>query len=1071
LAIKGDTRHLRPWGIETDSLDPDWVKYFETIMTQGNGYLGTRGSFEEPCPGESGPLTLLAGIYDTPAKENAVTRLAAAPNWLLLRFHDGTDWFSTTTGELLEHRRTLSFRTGILKRDIRWRSGSGRITRLVFRRFVSMARPNVCAISLEVVPENYSGSVTISSELDCAAWYPDGVPQTQLVSLGSRDDVIHGLVKTREEAHLIAEAARTRVFLRGRPVPATRRDAATATTAAQEISFLAEQGERYVVEKLVSVFDSVRWPYPLSTAFAETECLPRYARVEREHSQAWGEYWRGADIRIEGDAFAQSAARFFVFHLLQAASKANVGLNLDASVPAKCLSGPGYNGHVFWDTEIYMLPFFTLEFPEIAQQLLRYRFNRIGHARANAAEEGGRGAKFPWESAGSGAETTPKWVPSPDGTMVRCWTGEREIHVVADVAFGVWRHYLATGDEGFLRGMGLQLIVETARYWAYRAERTELPGGTHQYVINEVIPPNEFHECVNNSLYTNALARWNIGKALELLEQRKPLDVVHRLAAELAITPDELAHWRDVAEHMRIPYDGRRALYEESDGFFALEDLSDYSGLGYPRCNEVQVCKQADVLLALYLLPEMASRESFRRHYEYYVPRTVHTSSLSAAVHVLFSLMVGRRQKAYEFFLKAASIDAARRGGACDDGLHGASLGGGWQSLVFGFGGISVRAERLEVNPDLPDHWRRLRFGINFRGARIDFDVTQTNVRVRVGASAPGPVRLCVQRRFITVPPGRSKALSVLPGNPEHPGRIAVIPKRRLEMMIFDWDGTAVPNRYVPIGRLKGRTERLLADGFVFVVVTGTHLGNVWNQFVRRIRKNLRKGIIVCCNRGSEVYGFDDRGRAQVIFRRTATDRENRIMDEMACQMQQILAGKGIHSEIVWDRMNRRKVDLLPGREVEKAGIGEALADVQGMLTGAGIAGGIRWATDKLFELARKKGLKDMCLTSDVKHLEFGLTDKSHSVDYVMQNIAPARGLRLKDIIFVGDEFGEVGGFIGSDSLMMRPTSTRGGLFVSVGKEPKGVPPGVVHYRRGPAGFLEMLDAIAEVRQAGRDRD
>jgi len=282
--------------------------------------------------------------------------------------------------------------------------------------------------------------------------------------------------------------------------------------------------------------------------------------------------------------------------------------------------------------------------------------------------------------------------------------------------------------------------------------------------------------------------------------------------------------------------------------------------------------------------------------------------------------------------------------------------------------------------------------------------------------------------------------------------------------MIFDWDGTAVPNRYSPIGRLKGKAERLLADGFIFTIVTGTHLGNVYNQFIRRVRKDLRKGIIVCCNRGSEVFGFDERGKRRVIFQRAATNRENKIMDEIAADMQALLAKKGITSDIVWDRVNRRKVDLLPGREVEKAEIGQALLDVQSMFRSAGIPGGIKWATDRLFELANKKGLEDMCLTSDVKHLEFGLTDKSDSVRYVMEKIVPEYGLTLDDIVFLGDEYGEVGGFIGSDSLMMIPETLDGGIFISVGSEPNGVPPGVIHYRRGPKGFLKILDIIAEAR-------
>lgn len=1055
MAIEGDIKHLHPWGIRSENLDPKTFRYFESVMMQGNGYLGTRGSFEESSLGDgSAPLTLIAGIFDTPAQEHKVSRLAPAPNWLCLRFNDGTERFSLSGGRVLEHRRSIAFRTGVLRREVRWQSKSGRITKLVFRRFVSMARPHVCAISVAVTPENYSGRIKITADLDTGALYEDRITQTDLLSRDVAEALMSVAVRTREEGHVIAESAVTRAYLNGREIAA----------GGLEIEFAAQDGQTYTIEKLVAIHDSVRSSDPLAEAVSEVSALPRYRALEREHEAAWASLWREAGVTVEGDAFAQSAARFFVFHLLQAASRANVDLDLDASIAAKCMSGPGYNGHVFWDTEIYMLPFFSTQFPQIAEKLLDYRFNRIPQARINSAEEGGKGAKFPWESAGTGIETTPKWLPIGEGKLVRCWTGDREIHVIADIAFAAWRHYISTGDERFLREKGFQLIFETARYWAFRAKREDLPDGGYQYCINEVIPPNECHDCVNNSFYTNALARWNILKALELLERFREVARVQALLSELEITTEELAHWRDVAEHIRIPYDDRRAMFEESDGFFDLEDILGRE-VDWSRMNEIQAIKQADVMLALYLLPELADQESFRRHYDYYVPRTLHGSSLSPGVHVLFALRAGYRDQAYGFLQKAACIDAANRG-ASNDGLHAAALGGGWQSLVFGFGGLSVCKDHIELNPDLPDHWRRLRFGARFHGARLEFDIEQTCARIVVERSAPSPVRIRVQGKDVLARPGRSREMEILPGNSAHPSRLDPIRGRRFEMMIYDWDGTAVPNRYTPIGRLKGKTERLLEDGFVFVVVTGTHLGNVWKQFVSRIRKDLREGIIVCCNRGSEVYGFDERGRAYPIYRRVATDRENRIMDEIATEMQTILASKGVRAEIVWDRMNRRKVDLLPGREVEKAEIGDALAEVQAMLHAAGIAGGIKWATDKLFELARGKGLKDMCLTSDVKHLEFGLTDKSHSVEYVMKHIVPDRGLKLRDIIFLGDEFGLVGGFIGSDSLMMQPKSTRGGLFISVGKEPNGVPPGVLHYRRGPRGFLEILDIIAEGRGA-----
>jgi trehalose/maltose hydrolase-like predicted phosphorylase len=723
---------------------------------QGNGYLGTRGAFEEVAgpDGKSSPLTLIAGIFDTPAREHMVTRLAPAPNWLILRFFDGTSWFSLDTGKILQHVRRLAYKDGLLTREVRWESDSGRVTKLVFRRFVSMARPHVCALCLEITPENYSDVVKVASEINYESWYEDGIPQTDLASKTVDKGIASVAVRTKEEGHTIAVAARTQAFHIGRPLPVNRSE----TQFGELLEFPVGQGEKYTIEKVVSFYDSMRSENPLSEAVAEVASLPRYSVLEKEQKRAWADYWKDADIEIEGDPFAQSVARFFVFELLQAASRANVDLNLDVSIAAKCLSGPGYNGHVFWDTELYMLPFFSLEYPEIAEKLLEYRFNRIPQARINAESEGGKGAKFPWESAGTGIETTPKWLPAGEGKMVRCWTGDREIHVIADVAFGAWQHYMATGSESFMERMGLQLIVETARYWAYRAKREDLGKGKYQYVIREVIPPNEYHECVDNSLFTNAMARWNILKALELLKKPKYRKKAKTLMDELGITEDELAHWKDVADHIRIPYDEKKDLYPECDGFFELEDV-DLSTFDHTRHNERQIIKQADVLLALYLLPELTDPESFRRHYDYYVPRTDHGSSLSPGVHVLFSRLAGYPDKMYDFFQKAGSIDAAHRGHASDAGLHAASLGGGWQSLVFGFGGLAVTKDGLSLDPQLPKQWRRLKFSAMYKGSRLRFDIKKKSIEVSLDADAVKAVHMRVLGQDIAVSPGSTIVL------------------------------------------------------------------------------------------------------------------------------------------------------------------------------------------------------------------------------------------------------------------------------------------------------------------------
>jgi kojibiose phosphorylase len=332
---------------------------------------------------------------------------------------------------------------------------------------------------------------------------------------------------------------------------------------------------------------------------------------------------------------------------------------------------------------------------------------------------------------------------------------DNEVHVIADIAYGAWQHYVTTGDEHYLMEIALPLIIETARYWPERAERNELADGSYHYVVSDVTPPNEWHEHVNNSFFTNTMARWNIQKALELLSDVKYAKRAHELMSEPEITDEELSKWRDVADNIKIPYNPEHDLYEESDGFLDLEVPKDIFAVQYEDYEKSQIIKLADTLLALHLLPGIVDTESFRRHYDYYVPLTTHRSSLSPAMHTLFSLEVGYRDKAYDFMMQACSIDAVKRGTETDLGLHAASLGGGWQAVVFGFGGLKVSKDGLELEPDLPDRWRRLRFGITFRGARINFNITSGRIRVMVSSSAPGPVALRVQGREVVVLPGK----------------------------------------------------------------------------------------------------------------------------------------------------------------------------------------------------------------------------------------------------------------------------------------------------------------------------
>lgn len=728
---KTDISQLTGWEITTDNIDSSNNTYFESLFTLGNGYLGVRGSHEEAITdAHNWPLTLIAEVFDDPDSPNP-TRLAPAPNWLTINFNDGSGVFAIDKVKILSQTRTLNMKRGILERHVRYENQDGKITSIISTRITSMARPHVAAIAYSIIPENYSGEVSITSLLDGTAIYHDLMLQTDVVSTDRSGNIVSVVIRTRQTKLDIAEAARHKLISDNKEVNAEVTVQKPAGKIGLEYKFNAELGKVYTLEKVVAFDSSIKESDPLASVIAKVKEAPDYSKLEKEHINEWKEYWKDSDIKIVGDMFVQTMQRFFVFQLLQAASKNNVRLGLSASIPAKTMSGPGYNGHIFWDTEIYMLPFFSLQYPEIGKSLLMYRYDRIDTAKQNALEAGNIGARFPWESADTGIDTTPK----------PCMTGELELHVTADVAFGCWQHYISTGDVDFLLGPGLEIILETARYWASRAEKVEVDGG-YRYEYHDVIGPDEYHEGVNNSTFNNALARWNVQKALELLDQlkRERPEVYKEQVAKHEIKDSELAQWKDVADKIKINFDPKTGLYEEFDGYFQLE-------------GNAKTIKQADVLLMLYLLPEMRTTEIFRKNFDVYYPVTDHGSSLSPAVHVLFALDIGYKDHAYGYEVQCCSIDGTKRGGASDAGLHAASLGGGWLSVTAGFGGVRVQTDHLQIAPDLPEKWKLLEFSMLYKGLRLRFHIEHGLLRIQAEKEG-NPVDLVVLGKRMQIKPG-----------------------------------------------------------------------------------------------------------------------------------------------------------------------------------------------------------------------------------------------------------------------------------------------------------------------------
>jgi trehalose/maltose hydrolase-like predicted phosphorylase len=419
------------------------------------------------------------------------------------------------------------------------------------------------------------------------------------------------------------------------------------------------------------------------------------------------------------------------------------------SVGARGLTGDAYFGHVFWDTEIYLLPFYTAVWPEAARAMLMYRFHTLPAARAKAAHMGCRGALYAWESADTGEETTPERVVGPDGEMVDILCGRMEQHISADIAYAVWQYWRATGDDGFFLQAGAEILLETARFWASRAV-AEVDGGRH---IRHVIGPDEYHEDVDDNAFTNRMARWTIARALEVIETLRTRwpDSAVALCRKLGLGDEELADWRDAAARIVTGLDAATGLYEQFAGYHRLEplDLSSYADrkvpidvvIGRERTQRSQVVKQADVVALMALLPEEfpgAMAETNFRHYE---PRCAHGSSLSAGMHALVAARLGDAELALRHLRQAATADLEDNPNSAG-GVRIAGLGGVWQAVVLGFAGLDLSDDAIGINPRLPPHWRSMSFGVRWRERSVRVHIVGTRVRVAISEGEPVGIRV-----------------------------------------------------------------------------------------------------------------------------------------------------------------------------------------------------------------------------------------------------------------------------------------------------------------------------------------
>ncbi|BAY39840.1 hypothetical protein NIES2111_42170 [Nostoc sp. NIES-2111] len=701
-----------------------------TVFTIGNGYLGTRGSLEEGHA-LGLPATFIHGVYDDVPV--VYTELANCPDWLPLIIVVNGDRFRMDQGEVLQYERRLDVSQGLLSRSLRWRSPSGSVIDIRFERFASLADPHILGQRCQLTPYDSDCSIEIQASINGYA-ENQGFNHWEGLDQGKTAQGIWLHSRTRGTQIEIGMAAKMTIS----GAEATSQVSIVPGYPTISASCLAKSQQTITVEKLVTIFTSRDINQPVTAAQEKLAQLSDYTTLLTANKQAWDEVWQKSDICIEGDPTAAFAIRHNLFQLLIAAPFHDDKV----SIPAKTLSGFGYRGHIFWDTEIFILPFFTFTQPALAKNLLTYRYHTINGARRKATHYGFKGAMYPWESADTGDEVTPRWALPDDyyGEDVRIWCRDREIHNSADIAYAVWQYWQVTGDDEWMRDYGAEIILDSAIFWS---SRVEYNSGGDRYEIRGVIGADEYHEFVHNNTFTNRMVQWHLEKALKVYDwlRRTFPQQVTELENKLQLTCELEIHWQDIIKKICIFYDSKTGLIEQFEGFFQLKDinLQDYEPrqrsmqtiLGIEGANQCQVLKQPDVLMLLYLMRPSAefpyNEKVLATNWDYYAPRTdiTYGSSLGPAIHAILASDLGKSATAYERFMQALMVDLEDKRGNANDGIHGASAGGIWQAVIFGFGGIQLTQQGPIANPHLPPTWTRLKFQLHWRGEWYQFDLAR----------------------------------------------------------------------------------------------------------------------------------------------------------------------------------------------------------------------------------------------------------------------------------------------------------------------------------------------------------
>ncbi len=765
MQLSKDLHSEDGWRLRETGYNPERIVASGSNFLVGNGYMGYRGTTEESTCKDF-VACIVSDTYDN--ADGKWRELCNVPNPLYVCASvDGTP-VVPENGSILNFEKELDMKGAVFSRSMKWKNAH-RELRIQSERFASMSDIHLL-VSKYCIHALSDLELSLDIGVDANLWSLNGdhLPNKKIYQFEDML-IVEAFTSERDIPVIVCEGLlETSHDLDGFSLKTSE------TMITRNGSIFLSRGERLEFSRVAAVYSGNDVENPLEKGI----CDVRSAR-EREHQglkdahdSSWKKIWSVADIEIEGDHLAQVALRFNLYHNIIATPRHADHL----PIGARGLSCQAYQGGAFWDQEVFNLPFFIFTEPEVARKLLVYRYRRLDAARKKARRLGYEGAFYPWISGDTDEELCPSHFFSDvlTGRRIRNHFNDWQIHVSPDIVYAIWQYYSATDDYRFIEKYGAEMVFEVARFLYSHAHFKKTK---QRYEIIRVLGPDEYHENIDNSAYTNYFSAFSIRKALEILNmlQEHSPKKLQRLTRKINLSSEEISGWQEMAEMLFLPQpDLESRLIEQFDGYFSLEDTSpeklserlkdpnEYWGWPNGVAVETQVIKQADVVQLICMLPELFTPDVQKANYDYYEPRTHHRSSLSPSVHSIVASRLGYKKAAYEQFIDSVTVDlfdvgVHSSGGTFIGGIHTGACGAAWQMAVFGFAGLSVRGREINMDPAMPDHWKKLSFKLVFHGQLIEIELSQRSISAVADERNTERVALFLNGSELGVEPGMKK--------------------------------------------------------------------------------------------------------------------------------------------------------------------------------------------------------------------------------------------------------------------------------------------------------------------------